>query len=113
MGKEARRRECLLLGVMVLCNLRDKLPVTYPKDKTQRLQWKLAFQTGSVSKEPQCVVTSLTPGKRMSSGINRSLCSQTRGTLSSENSSSAVPSGDCMGDKGWDVCELAPHKEGP
>lgn len=52
---------------------------------TQRLRRRPAFRVGSMCKDPQCIVTFLIPGKRMSSGTNRSLCSQTRGALSSEN----------------------------
>lgn len=46
--------------------------------------------------------------KRMSSGIVRSLCSQTKAALSSENASSAAPSGERAGDKGWDGYEPTP-----
>lgn len=83
---------------MALYNLRDKLQATCLNDKTQRLQWRLAFRTGSMSKEPQCVVTSLTPGKRMLSGINRSLWSQTRGTLSLE-----IPAQQCHHMTVWET----------
>lgn len=106
--EETGRRRCLLLSCIAFHHLRDKFPATCLIRKTQRLIRKPAFSARPMSREPQCVETSLTPRKRMSLRINRLLCSRTKGALSSENSSSAVPPGDCAGVR-W-VCVNIPNK---